>query len=101
MAQQRGQRGNGFVPTGSLLTPASSIVSSTAASRPDIRPAVSARRESAPVSKAAQPEPTINVSIGRIEVRAFTQAPVPKRDSHGPKPMSLDEYLNKSSQRGR
>jgi hypothetical protein len=46
-------------------------------------------------------EPTINVSIGRIEVRAVTPPPVPKHSNHGPKPMSLDEYLNKSSQRGR
>jgi hypothetical protein len=60
------------------------------------------QQEAGTPSKAPQPESTINVSIGRIEVRAFTPPPAsPKRANPSSRPMSLDEYLNKSSQRGR
>ncbi|MGB7921980.1 MAG: hypothetical protein WCF57_01915, partial [Pyrinomonadaceae bacterium] len=44
------------------------------------------------------PEPTINVTIGRIEVRATTTAPATppaasRRQSADATPMSLDDYL--------
>ncbi|HEY8011950.1 MAG TPA: hypothetical protein VIE67_13235 [Rudaea sp.] len=42
-------------------------------------------------------EPTVHISIGRVEVRALTQAPVnPQQRTNNPRrPMSLDEYLNR------
>jgi hypothetical protein len=43
--------------------------------------------------------PTINVTIGRIEVRAVTPAATPKRSNAGPQPMSLSEYLSQHSRR--
>jgi hypothetical protein len=50
-------------------------------------------------TQAPPPEqmPTINVTIGRIEVRAVTPAATPKRSNAGPKPMSLGEYLSQHS----
>lgn len=46
----------------------------------------------------AQPVPVVNVTIGRIEVRAV-QAPgvamKPRPEKRGPQPMSLDEYLKR------
>ncbi|SFN70013.1 hypothetical protein [Nitrosospira briensis] len=44
-----------------------------------------------------EPMPTINVTIGRIEVRAVTLPATPKRSNAGPKPMSLSEYLSQHS----
>jgi len=47
---------------------------------------------------AAEPaEPVINVTIGRIEIRATPGSSAPARKSHTHKPstMSLDDYLNK------
>lgn len=49
-------------------------------------------QEQAPV-----PLPTINVTIGRIEVRAVTPPATPKRSNAGPRPMSLSEYLSQHS----
>jgi hypothetical protein len=43
--------------------------------------------------------PTINVTIGRIEVRAVTPLATPKRSNAGPKPMSLSDYLSRHSGR--
>lgn len=42
-------------------------------------------------------EPVINVTIGRIEIRATpgSSAPVRKSHTHKPSTMSLDDYLNK------
>lgn len=42
-------------------------------------------------------EPIVHISIGRVEVRALTQAPVnPQQRTNNPRgPMSLDEYLNR------
>lgn len=45
------------------------------------------------------PAPTINVTIGRIEVRAVAAPATPKRNNAGPKPMSLDAYLSQHSGR--
>ena len=50
----------------------------------------------------AKTEPVINVTIGRVEVRAV-QAEVPKKTRHAKKPtgvMPLDEYLKKREDRG-
>ncbi len=50
----------------------------------------------------SEPEPVINVTIGRVEVRAV-QADAPKKAKHQKKPsgvMSLDEYLNQRERRG-
>jgi hypothetical protein len=44
--------------------------------------------------------PTINVTIGRVEVRAITAPRPAERVSAGPKPMSLNEYLNQGNKRG-
>ncbi|MEA1978380.1 MAG: hypothetical protein U9N80_10825 [Chloroflexota bacterium] len=52
--------------------------------------------------KEAKAEPVINVTIGRVEVRAV-QADAPKKAKHQKKPsgvMSLDEYLNQRERRG-
>lgn len=53
-------------------------------------------------SSAIAAAPTINVTIGRIEIRAVPSAPVPTRSSlqaHKPGPMSLESYLK--PERGR
>ena len=44
--------------------------------------------------------PTINVSIGRIEVRATTPAAQPRKQPSGAQTMSLDEYLQKRNRGG-
>lgn len=52
--------------------------------------------------KEAKTEPVINVSIGRVEVRAV-QTEAPKTTRHAKKPvgvMPLDEYLKKRDDRG-
>lgn len=45
---------------------------------------------------APSPETVINVAIGRIEVRA-TPATPQRRERHGPKVMTLDDYLQQRS----
>jgi hypothetical protein len=47
-----------------------------------------------------QAAPTINVTIGRIEVRATTPATQPRRQPPGAQTMSLDEYLRRRNQGG-
>jgi hypothetical protein len=44
---------------------------------------------------AALPEPTINVTIGRVEVRAMLPPPTPRKQASAPQLMGLDEYLRK------
>jgi hypothetical protein len=54
------------------------------------------------LNSKSEPEPVINVTIGRVEVRAV-QADAPKKAKHQKKPsgvMSLDEYLNQRERRG-
>jgi len=54
------------------------------------------------LNSKSEPEPVINVTIGRVEVRAV-QADTPKKTRRKKKPsgvMSLDEYLNKRESRG-
>jgi hypothetical protein len=46
------------------------------------------------------PEPTIHVSIGRVEVRAVAPASPPARRT-APQPMSIDEYVARNDARGR
>ncbi|HYH84999.1 MAG TPA: hypothetical protein VEX60_05910 [Pyrinomonadaceae bacterium] len=51
-------------------------------------------------SDAPAQEPTINVTIGRIEVRAAPQSDAqsqPERRSHAPQAMNLQEYLRRRS----
>jgi hypothetical protein len=50
---------------------------------------------------SAEPEPTIQVTIGRIEVRAEPSASPNVRKRLGPKPLSLEEYLRRRADRGR
>ena len=55
-----------------------------------------ARHEWLPARAAATPapEPVVNVTIGRIEVRVAPAAQAPTRQRpEGPKPMGLDHYL--------
>ena len=54
-----------------------------------------------PASASAAPEPVIQVTIGRIEVRAMQAASPPARKA-GPsaQPATLDEYQKQRSQRG-
>jgi len=48
-----------------------------------------------------QPEHTVNVTIGRVEVRAQAPAPPkPKARSKAPAALSLDDYLNQRKGRG-
>jgi hypothetical protein len=44
---------------------------------------------------AAEPEITVNVTIGRVDVRATQASPSREKRSRasGPQPVSLDEYL--------
>lgn len=54
------------------------------------------------LNSKSEPEPVINVTIGRVEVRAV-QADAPKKAKHQKKSsgvMSLDEYLNQRERRG-
>lgn len=44
---------------------------------------------------ADKPEPTIQVTIGRIEVRAVKQTAAKRPKPKGPAPMSLDDYLKR------
>jgi hypothetical protein len=59
------------------------------------------RRRSAPEqarveAPAAEATPVINVTIGRVEVRAVPTAPLAQRtEARGPRPMSLEEYLKR------
>ncbi|SEO73104.1 hypothetical protein [Nitrosovibrio sp. Nv6] len=58
-------------------------------------PGTSSHRE----ASTPAPAPTINVTIGRIEVRAVAAPATAKRNNAGPKPMSLDAYLSQHSGR--
>jgi hypothetical protein len=72
---------------------------------PAIRPTPTARapRFGPPISlpTAKEPPPTINVTIGRIEVRATSASVPPARKSVAPAPaMKLEEYLRQRSAGG-
>ncbi|HTG14486.1 MAG TPA: hypothetical protein VK747_04370 [Blastocatellia bacterium] len=60
-----------------------------------------AGRERLTLKTDAPPAPTINVTIGRIEVRAVQSAPAPQRPQKSTAPsMNLDEYLRRRSAGG-
>lgn len=60
------------------------------------------RRDSARPTTAAPPEPTVQVSIGRIEVRAVQADPAPSRQRRpAAQPTSLDDYLAQRNSRRR
>lgn len=52
-------------------------------------------------SSIKQPTSTIQVTIGRVEVRAISSNPLPKKRRSAPPVMSLDEYLHRRSQGGK
>jgi hypothetical protein len=62
-------------------------------------PTVSHRPKREPIHEeeaARSPEPIVNVTIGRVEIRAVPAPRASARQrSQGPKPMSLDEYLKR------
>jgi hypothetical protein len=64
----------------------------------DLRPVVPPLPDLAPRSAPPEPSPTINVSIGRVEVRATAPPANPARKpTPAPQIMSLDEYLQSRS----
>ncbi|WP_088240654.1 hypothetical protein [Calothrix rhizosoleniae] len=71
-------------PTQTLITP------------PPTTPKISIVKESQPIQETTEAAPTINVTIGRIEVRATTPATLskPAKPKGKPSVMSLDEYLH-------
>ncbi|WP_437674841.1 hypothetical protein [Sorangium sp. So ce131] len=57
---------------------------------PDRQPRSAALPESAPIDR----EPVVNVTIGRLEVRAVQEPrKAPRTEQRGPQPMSLEDYL--------
>ncbi len=54
-----------------------------------------------PLSGPPSPAPTIQVTIGRIEVKATPAAEAPRKRPTAPKSVSLDEYLRQRNERGR
>lgn len=96
-------------PTRQISRPASSPLSSRSAGLLELpgwlnglQAELQNLREGASAAPQAQPEPVINVTIGRVEVRAV-QAMTAQRAQRSPKPsgiMSLDEYLKQRENRG-
>lgn len=75
-------------PTGALV-PLRAQVVAVLPSFTDRRERGHSRREESHLS-----EPTVHVSIGRVEVRATRESPVPQRvQRKRPSPLSLDDYL--------
>jgi hypothetical protein len=59
-------------------------------------PAIARQEKGSQLSTSeTEPGPTINVTIGRIEVKATASAPEPKRSASTTRSMSLDEYLQR------
>lgn len=68
---------------------------------PRIKVAAEFSRLQMPVQSREEREPTIHVTIGRVEVRAVsTPAPVSGKERSTPRVMSLDEYLQRRTSRG-
>lgn len=68
---------------------------------PRIKVASEFSRLQMPVQSREEREPTIQVTIGRIEVRATSApAPAPGKERSAPRVMSLDEYLQRRTGRG-
>ncbi len=77
------------LPTQRPSAPATIVVQPRVA--PYSEPASPARSR-----RAATPEPTIHVTIGRVEVRAMQPAaPIAPRERRAPTAMSLEEYLRR------
>jgi hypothetical protein len=57
--------------------------------------AAAARNGAALAAAPASPAPTVQVTIGRLEIRATPPAATPVRPSQRPQPTSLDDYLRK------
>jgi len=83
------------VETTRPLTPA------TVVAQPHVTPYVEPAAP-VPAEPAATPgpTPTIQVTIGRVEVQATPPAPTPKNQRPKPPVMSLDEYLRQRTNRG-
>jgi hypothetical protein len=94
------QHASALVPLDPQPEPAPTLV----VVRPQVTPAPRAGPEawSAPEAVGKQePAPTIQVTIGRIEIRATPPpASTPKRERSKPPVMSLDEYLRQRNQGG-
>ena len=76
------------------VRPASTIV------EPRVTPRTESPRPAPPPSPARSPEPVIQVTIGRIDVRA-TPETSPARKAHAAAPVTgLDEYLRSRAKRG-
>jgi hypothetical protein len=67
---------------------------------PRLAPRSAEVRRSAASSQFKPAEPTIQVTIGRIEVRATAQPPSARRERTASPVMSLDEYLRSREKRG-
>ena len=68
---------------------------------PRIKVASEFSRLQMPVQSKEEREPTIHVTIGRIEVRAtLAPAPASGKERSAPRVMSLDEYLQRRTGRG-
>jgi hypothetical protein len=61
--------------------------------RKDTQRSVRTRLESEPAQRAGPPTPTINVTIGRVEVRATTATKRPDRPRPASPKLSLEDYL--------
>lgn len=83
--------------------PLSHVTDRTFVVTPLVSPAVRGRKKPSQAVERSQvaAEPTIHVSIGRVEVRAEVESHAPKRaERTTPAVMSLDEYLRRRSRRG-
>jgi hypothetical protein len=64
-----------------------------------LQPALPAPPEAPAPPPAAPPDPVINVTIGRVEIRAAAPAPAPERRPRPEPPvLSLDDYLRRRQQ---
>lgn len=91
------------LPTPSTVLPRASVVRESRNARVRTTGTKGLTRQDAPeVRWAAESEPVIQVTIGRVEVRAAS-SPVPAaaKERSTPPVMSLDEYLRRRSPRGR
>jgi hypothetical protein len=79
--------------------PADVRPSSIVIARPAIAPLLDGRRSTVALDQSTSaPEPTVHVTIGRIEVRAVQATPSPSTRSRATTPvMNLDDYLRRRS----
>lgn len=91
------------LPTNSTVLPRAGLVRESRNARARTISKVGLTRQDATeVLLAAESEPVIQVTIGRVEVRAASSpAPAASKERPTPAVMSLDEYLRRRSQRGR